>query len=131
MKATDQSKSDTQAAQFEQYRPVNVPGRPEQALYLPTFPVAPDNPRAADWSRWFDMAQDNTFYQSSLRADIEFGGFATLTSLSSYSHYHPHSPSDTDGTDFDDFEITLWDNVSSWCRRRSGNVYRERQAVGL
>jgi len=123
-----QDKSDTQAAQFIQYAPVNVPGRPEQALYLPTFPIAPANPRAADWSKGFDMAQANTFYQASLRADIEVGGFATLTSISAYSDYHPNSPSDTDGTDFDDFWIRLLGSVTSLSQelRLAGKAFDDR-----
>jgi iron complex outermembrane recepter protein len=108
-----QDKSDTQAAQFIAYAPVNVPGRPEQAQILPTYPISPANPRAADWNSDYNLARDDSFYQGSLRADIDLGDFATLTSISAYSHYRANSPSDTDGTNFDDFAITLRGSTTS------------------
>jgi iron complex outermembrane receptor protein len=108
-----QDKSDTQAAQFIGYAPVNVPGRPEQALILPTVPISPSNPRAADWNADYSLARDDSFLQGSLRADIDLGDLATLTSISAYSHYRAHSPSDTDGTAFDDFAITLSGSTTS------------------
>jgi iron complex outermembrane recepter protein len=121
-------KSDTQAAQFIQYYPSVLPGRLDPQLVLPTYPVAPHNARAADWDQNFRLARDDTFFQGSLRADIELSDLITLTSISAYSDLHALDPSDTDGTDYDDFRITIHGVVSSVAQelRLAGMMPNER-----
>jgi hypothetical protein len=36
---------------------------------LTDYPLAPDDPRAADWDTGRDFSQDNSFVQGTLRAD--------------------------------------------------------------
>jgi outer membrane receptor protein involved in Fe transport len=63
-----------------------------------------------------------------MRADIELGGSATLTSITAYSHYHADSPSDTDGVTFDDFQITLLGDITSFSQelRLTGTSLHDR-----
>lgn len=121
-------KSETQANQFLLYAPNVVPGRDEQAAILPTYPVAPSNPRAADWDAGFDLTRNDRFYQASLRADIEMSDSVTLTSISAYSDFRAHTPSDTDGVNFNDFRVTINADVNSFSQevRLAGTLSDER-----
>ena len=113
-----QDKSQPQAAQLIAVRaqnPLSVqPG-------VSAAPFAPQDPRAADWTTTanyvvfkdpangdFSTVQkttpslvprsDRQFIQGALRADIDLGDVATLTSITSYLGFNQHLYSDKDGT---------------------------------
>lgn len=94
------------------------------------YPVAPHDPRAADWSACvntspfdppFDTtpigaphpitstscqraANDNRMYKASLRMDYQFPGDITLTSLTAFERFERHSAIEGDGTIYQDYE---------------------------
>jgi len=73
---------------------VQVPGFLNPAVA--NAPLAPEKPRAADWTS--DLPErDNRFLQASLRADIRFAGDITLTSITSYADYDQEERNDFDG----------------------------------
>jgi outer membrane receptor protein involved in Fe transport len=59
-------------------------------------PLAPSDPRAADWTPGLP-AKDNTFFQVSLRGEFQLMDSYTLTSLTSYSDYDQKERNDFDG----------------------------------
>ncbi len=104
-------KSETQAAQFIRFVPtVPAPqGFPGAIAALSAYNQRPNTIRAANWDAGFDLARDDRFFQTSLRADWDATDNATLTSLSSYIHYKGGLPTDVDGTDYPDLQNTLVD----------------------
>ena len=106
-------RSDTQAAQFVSFAPtVPAPmGFPGAIAYLSAYNQRPHTARVANWDPGFDLSRDDSFVQTSLRADWDVSAAATLTSLSSYAHFRGKTPTDVDGTDYDDLENTLLDHV--------------------
>ena len=77
--------------------------RPQQPTNVdPTFatyPFSPENPRAADFSTGFYSPSSNRkFGQAALRADVDLGTFATLTSITSYLDFKQKLSTDKDGT---------------------------------
>jgi outer membrane receptor protein involved in Fe transport len=91
------NKSDTQATQFLFYQASG--GGPDEFGLL-AEPAAPNEARAADWNPNQSFRRDDSFYQFSLRGDLELGDAATLTSISAYSKLAINSPIDVDGTRF-------------------------------
>ncbi len=93
-----QDKSDPQVPQYTGI------GIPQQAGYvyppLLTFPTAPSDARAADYSPDQKPFANNHFYQSVLRVDYRLTHDLTLTSLTSYDAYDTHSEIEGDGTPF-------------------------------
>jgi outer membrane receptor protein involved in Fe transport len=73
---------------------VQVPGFLNPAVA--NAPFAPAKPEAADWTPGLPN-KDNTFYQVSLRADIQIMDQFTLTSITSYSDYDQKERDDYDG----------------------------------
>ena len=117
-----QDKAEPQAAQLIAIRGQN-PGAVQPAVQV--APFAPFNPRAADWTTtapyvvFADLAgvfsgtnfavaalttpnleprSNRKFIQGSLRADLDLGDFATLTSITSYLDFDQNLFSDKDGT---------------------------------
>lgn len=90
-------KSDTQAAQFVEFAQA-VPGGVPISLSLAATPVAPEDPRAADWFGNTPLRHDDSMGQISLRGDYRLGGDATLTSISSFARYKTDATISTDGT---------------------------------
>ena len=87
--------SDTQAQQLTAVVP-DVPSKASAALLA--SPLAPNNDRAADWPAGVPFRSDDTFYQTSLRADYTLTPDLTLTSLSSYQHIDVNKTIDGSGT---------------------------------
>jgi outer membrane receptor protein involved in Fe transport len=93
-------RSDTQAAQnlvFAASTPGNtitVPGVPNAQQILENYPRAPANDRAADWVPGENFARDDSFYQVSLRGDLDITDRIVLTSISSYSNLSVDTPAD-------------------------------------
>lgn len=113
-----QDKSEPQAAQLIAIRAQN-PLDTQPAVFAAPFGTT--NPRSADWTITSDYVVFNDvlagdfginpqvtpdltprsnrkFIQGALRAEIDIGDFATLTSITSYLDYDQHLYSDKDGT---------------------------------
>lgn len=110
--------SDTQAPQF-----IGVRRAAASIPLLVAFPVAPRDPRAADWRPGLDLRRDNKFVQTTLRADYSLSDAMTLTSLSSYSHMDVDSLNG-DSTTLGNFDIHDVGTVESYSEelRLSGDV---------
>lgn len=91
-----QDRSDVQAGQA-----IGIsPAIPAAAAFVPgllTYPLAPDNARAADWNPGLDYARDNEFLHGALRIDIDLADGLTLTALTSANRYDHRELQDIDG----------------------------------
>ena len=98
---------------------------------LLTYPIAPHNPRAADWNANQDFPRNNKFYQGVLRANYELTDAITLTSLTSYSHEKVRSEI-SDGTTLLNFNVLDYGHVESFSQelRASGDVGKLHYIVG-
>lgn len=110
-----QDKSEPQAAQLIAVRAQN-PAAVQPSVFA--APFGTNNPRSADWTTTANYVVFNptftgvvprttgdltprsnrTFVQGALRADLELGDVATLTSITSYLDFDQHLFSDKDGT---------------------------------
>lgn len=125
-------KSDTQVGQFFGVEPLNPTNGVDPRIIA--YPLAPHNPRAADRSvcvnnsifnepfnqipepfgyspdrpttaeNCTSLARDNTFYQFSLRMELELSPDIKLTSLSSYERFDRDQPVEGDGTIYQNYE---------------------------
>lgn len=115
-------KGEPQAGQFTKLIPQNPAGTVgffgtvPANLPILNYPLAPNNPRAADFStgerdltevvanpslepvKKFSPYSDNEFWQAALRADLDLTENITLTSLTSYIRSNIEIFVDTDGT---------------------------------
>lgn len=80
---------------------------------LLTYPEAPEDARAADWSPG-DYRRDNYFVQANLRVDYDLTSSLVLTSLSSYSAYHEDQLVDIDGMTLVNLGQRTWGNITSY-----------------
>jgi iron complex outermembrane recepter protein len=95
-------RSDTQQPQLTLYfpqTPVSAGGRPT-AFPIATFPVAPNNARAAAWDPGRSFARNDWYVGTSLRGDVDLSDTITLTSISSYGKFRTALPQDGDATIF-------------------------------
>jgi outer membrane receptor protein involved in Fe transport len=81
---------------------------------LLTYPLAPHNDRAADWTVGPDYRRDNDFFQTNLRFDFKWANDLTLTSISSYSRYTEYQPLDVDGTALSNFSYLTTASIKSF-----------------
>jgi outer membrane receptor protein involved in Fe transport len=94
-----QDTSDTQQPQFKLFRsPDFASGHLPVPFPLETYPIAPNDNRAASWDPGQDFSKNDKFYQFTGRADVDLNDDITLTSLTAYSHYTTDNPFDLDGT---------------------------------
>lgn len=93
-------KSDGQAAQLIGVVPL---GNPARLGDLATYPLAPANNRAADWTPEQAPKRDDWFYQASLRGDVDLTDDITLTSITAWSKYHNDADIDPDGVALRDY----------------------------
>ncbi len=103
-------RSETQAAQFVKYAPTVAPsagGYTDITAELEAAVPAPNRSRIADWDPGADLRRDDSFYQFSLRGDLDVSDAVTLTSISAYSRFRQRSPSDTDGVPQNNFLLTI------------------------
>ncbi len=78
------------------------PQQPQAAPdYFMNYPVAPDKPRAADWSLDNEPFANNRLYQIALRTDWDVADDITLTSISAYVNFRKNQSEDVDGTSLD------------------------------
>ena len=89
--------SDTTAAQFRGFLP-GVPARAPLVPLLPAYPIAPSNPRAADFNAGQQFRSHNGFYQGIAHVDYEVSRALNLTSITTYSREKVRQLIDTDGT---------------------------------
>jgi iron complex outermembrane recepter protein len=105
------NKSDGQAAQYIAFTPLNQ--NPAHYGVLPTYPLAPHNDRAADWSPDNRPKHNDRYYAASFRGDYDLGDHLTLTSITAYSHYKPDYKIDTDGGSFNAYFYTVTGKIDA------------------
>ena len=110
-----------------------VPQNPTPPIPVLSFPFAPNNARAADWSATQRPFQNNHFKQATLRGDYNLGG-VTLTSLTGLSDLKMRSSLENDGTPYHDTDSTgIEGHVKSFtqeARLSNGAGSRLRWVVG-
>ncbi|QBM75064.1 TonB-dependent receptor [Sphingomonas sp. AAP5] len=104
-------KSDGQAAQLIGVVPL---GNPARLGALATYPVAPANDRAADWSPGQEPKRDNWFYQASLHANVDVADQLRLVSITAYSRYHHDTDVDPDGVASRDYFYNTVGTITSF-----------------
>jgi iron complex outermembrane recepter protein len=75
-------------------------GHPAEAAYVPSevyAPVAPQNAQAADWLAGTHPANDESYYQGSIRAEYTVSNDVLLTYIGSYEAYHQDDLQEPDG----------------------------------
>jgi outer membrane receptor protein involved in Fe transport len=92
-----------------------VPGlslvKPEAAA----FPLAPDTPRASDWSTDRTRPRgDRWQYQGALRGDLDVTDNIVLTSITSYTKFHTDQTFDLDGTSLELYGFHVSGNIKSF-----------------
>lgn len=87
-------KSDTMAAQLYRIDLLNPAGN----TILNTYPLAPHNDRAADWTPNTPFKRNDYFYQFALRSDYAVSSRVNLISITAYERYRDDSSVDFDGT---------------------------------
>ncbi|WP_246870171.1 TonB-dependent receptor [Novosphingobium sp. SG707] len=99
-------KSETQAPQFQAF----IPGTARLASATPllaSYPVAPANPRAADWDPGKAYRSDSGFVQANLRMDYAVSRALTLTSITSYAYARIRQMVDADGTNLTNIDSEM------------------------
>jgi iron complex outermembrane recepter protein len=91
-------RSDDQIPQYRLFNPLQKSGGFAGGYALATYPAAPDNDRAADWTPGENYARNDSFFHTALRGDINIAEHLNLTSLTSYSDLSVNWPTDGDGT---------------------------------
>lgn len=120
-------KSDNQIPQLVQWVGGNGNGTPvslQQVVGAPallpplnqpdTRPrVIPNSPRWADWDQFRDFRSDDSFWQASLRADLDLNDRITLTSISAFMKSKIDSLREQDGMGTSLFPATLGQDVNN------------------
>jgi iron complex outermembrane receptor protein len=116
-------RSDTQAGQLVAITP-QVPAALDPRIAA--YPLAPADPRAADWTPRRNLQLDDKYYAFSGRADYAFTDEVKLTSISSYQHYESKDGRDGDAIALQDSDIDATGNVNSFAQelRLSGDTSR-------
>lgn len=124
-------KSDTQAGQLLAISPTR-PQNLNQYPLLASYPLAPADNRAADWDPNTDFEKDNSFYQLSLRSEVDLSEAITLTSMTSYSDMDVRQTVDIDGLSLNNGKILTVGSASSFSQelRLSGDMGGARWIVG-
>jgi outer membrane receptor protein involved in Fe transport len=108
-------RSDPQAAQYIATLPqINTAGGAAIDPILRTYPFAPSDPRAADWSTDHRPASDRWMYQGALRADLNLSDDIVLTSISSYVRYQTDQTLDVDGVSIEEFQYNQGGSIKSF-----------------
>ncbi len=105
--------SEMQASQLQAVTPKST-GATALIPGLLTYPVAPQNARAADFNTGLNYHKNNNFLQANIRADYLLTDRLTLTSLSSYSQYAEHQLADEDGTALINLHEYTRGHITSW-----------------
>lgn len=121
-------RSDTQAVQLIKVACANAP---TCVNALQTYPTAPANARAADWTPFYPGAHD-MFFQTTLRSDIVLTPTVTLTTISGYQRFHQDKHLDEDGTALQALDFRQLGQVGSFNQeaRLAGETGRWRWLAG-
>ena len=106
-----QDHGDTQAPQF------TAPFQQSAGFFdprLPTYPVAPEDNRAADWGTSFPLKKDNWQVQAALRGEIDVSDDITLTSISAYTRFKEAYGQESDGTTLRLTDVFLEGDIKSF-----------------
>lgn len=90
-------RSDVQAGQAIQIAPLI----PDAAAFVPgllTYPLAPTDGRAADFTQGLNYARDNYYVHANLRLEADLSDSLTLISLTNYGRFRERQLQDIDGT---------------------------------
>ncbi len=126
-------RSDVQAGQLIAITP-SIPAAAALIPGLLTYPLAPQNARAADWNPGVSYAKHNQFFQTNLRLDYDLGSGLSVTSITAYSHYSEHQLQDIDGTTLSNLnQLTLGkiDSISEELRIAGDIGQRGHVVLGL
>jgi outer membrane receptor protein involved in Fe transport len=108
-------RSDPQAPQYIATLPqINTAGGAAIDPTLRTYPFAPSDPRAADWSADHRPSSDRWMYQAALRADLDLSDDIVLTSISSYARYKTRQSLDVDGVSIADLQYDHDGSIKSF-----------------
>jgi outer membrane receptor protein involved in Fe transport len=107
-----------------------TPSTPAAAPLVPgllTYPLAPQNDTAADWTPGQDYHRHNDFFQSNLRLDYNLTDDLTVTSLTSYSRYTEDQLQDADGMTLDNADQRTVGSISSISQelRLAGSLFQQ------
>lgn len=105
-------RSDTQAGQLIAV----TPAIPPLASFVPglsTYPLAPADAQAADFTPGKDYARDNKFLQTTMRADLDINANLVLTSITSYSSFSQKQLQDIDGATLRNLSQLTRGNIES------------------
>jgi iron complex outermembrane recepter protein len=104
-----QDNSDTQAAQF-----IGIGSSLAVApAAIVNYPHSPANDRAADWDPGQKFQRDDSFFQTSVRADYTISEQLTLTSISAYENLSRDALLDVDGTALTNLTVHNYGNIES------------------
>ena len=104
-------RSDSQAAQFVQTS-FAIP--PFADPDLAAWPTPSRDNRIADWDKDQNFANNNRFWQISLRSTFEASDALKLIAITSYSDYTPQTTTDMDGTSLFNFRFTQTGKIKNF-----------------
>lgn len=126
-------RSDTQQPQFVRLNPALTP----QPFFPPPANAAiqavidgmtaasyvPTNARIADWLQGYNRRRDDSFYQFSLRGDLDLSDDIKLTSITSYAHMSLSVPLTLSGENFPAYNVaTAGSDLFTQELRLSGDI---------
>jgi len=124
-------RGDTQASQLIGILYV-TPSKASEVPLLGSYPLSPQNDRAADWDQGTDYRKDTRFYQGTIRADWDLTDAVTLTSMTSWSRVLLNQNNDVDGTSLPSSDIAIVGGATSFSQelRLTGDMGNVRWIVG-
>jgi len=106
--------TDTSDVQAFQYRATECTNPALCAPELATYPVAPDNARAADWTPGWPMSSDDHFFQTLLRAEAAMSERLRFTSITGYQDFKQDKYLDQDATRIQNLDYRQRGTASSF-----------------
>ncbi|WP_145204529.1 TonB-dependent receptor [Sphingobium sp. B2] len=113
-------RSDTVAQQLVGFR-AQVPSNAVRLPQVFSYPLAPRDARAADWTPG-DYGRDDSFYQLGAKIGYELTDNIQLSSISAYSDYETHASTDRDGMVPRNFNVRSNGSITS--------LYQEVRLIG-
>ena len=122
-------RSDTIGAQTVAVNPVvpalAAPAIPDLGVpALVDSPVAPRNPRAADWTPGFSDRARDSYYQAALRAEYRLTDQVTFLSITNFAHQHVDKMLDQDSAAAYEIQIRPFGQIDAFNQefRLTGNM---------
>ncbi|MCB2051974.1 MAG: TonB-dependent receptor, partial [Novosphingobium sp.] len=92
--------------------PTTIVGSP-----FSTYPTAPKNPRAADWTPDKRPYSNNKFFQAALRTDFDITDTIQMTSITDYIKYKHLNGTEADGTSFNAIDLVRdWGQIETFAQ---------------